>query len=715
MTVTIPSAGTPASRRVAARAVVTVLLAVVLLLVHGVPAHADATPSPTPTALSGDAALTLAPIGNGILTAGTPLSAWVTLQNGTERAYPATTATLSLGPAPLADRTAVAQWLTGDSAARDLDEVATTSIPSADSGENSSSVAQAPQDTPALQNRAPGVYPLLARVAGSGSVLTARSVVIVPGAATPAPVGIVVPITAGPISAGLLTSDELAELTAADGALTAVLDAVAGTSAILAIDPALAAAIRVLGSSAPEPAILWLDRLLRLPNERFALQFGDADIAAQLQSDAGALLQPTTLAPYMVAADFAESTATATPTPTATESPQGPVYPDLVTLLDIGETRSGMYWPITGTANADVVAALGAATVDGQVSVTLLGSDATAQGAAGGAVSASALAGDAAVLVYDSAASTALRDAAVAPDAATRGAPLAAATAYLSLATAQTQPLLVVVDRASDYTRIGLRAAITAVGQTPFASPASLTELVAAPAGAITVSDAATDVDRAATASALSADEDALRSFSSVLDDPAVLLGPNRAAMLQLLGAGWMPQPELWILAMTSHRSATAATLDAVGILPPSTTNLLTSGAGLGFWVRNDLPWPVNVALTAAPDDLRLEVEPTTQVRADAASNKRIEVPVQARVGNGEVTIALQLRSPSGVPIGDAQRADVNVRAEWEGVGIVILSVLVGALLALGLVRTMLHRQWLRRQAAPAGTGVPAAAGEDSA
>lgn len=723
MTVTFPSAGTPAARRAAARpfaatlgVAVTVFIAVVLVLV-GLPAHADTTPSPAPTTPSGEATLTLAPVGNGILSAGTPLAAWITLDNDTTRQYPDATATVSVGADPLTDRSAVSQWLSGDAAARDLDEVATTSIPSAAPGADSSSLAAAPPETPALQNRAPGVYPLLARVPGVGTVLTARSVVTVPGTAAAAPVGVVVPITAGPISTGLLSADQLAELTAADGALTGILDAVAGTSAILAIDPAIPAAIRVLGTAAPETATLWLDRLLGLSNERFALQFGDADVAAQLQSDIQAVLQPTSLQPFMTAANFAAATATATPTPTptATEAPAGPAYPDLAALIDIDATRSDVYWPLTGTANPAVVAALGAASVASEPPLTLVDSASTEAGAAGAPVAASARAQDAGVLVYDTAVSAALRDAAVAPDIATRGAPLAAATAYLSLSSAQPRPLLVVVDRANDYTRVGLRTAITAVSETPFAAPATLVQLAAAPPSAVTVTDAATSVDRAAAASTLSLDEAALGPFSSILDDPVELLGPERASLLQLLGAGWAPEPEQWAVAIASHRSATVATLDAVGILPPSTTNLISSGAGLGFWVRNDLPWPVNVALTAAPDNLRLEVERTTQVRADAASNKRIEVPVQARVGNGEVTIALQLRSPSGPPIGDAQRVDVNVRADWEGVGIVILSVLVAGLLVLGLVRTVLHRRWLRRQArtpaAGEGASTPAAAG----
>ena len=140
----------------------------------------------------------------------------------------------------------------------------------------------------------------------------------------------------------------------------------------------------------------------------------------------------------------------------------------------------------------------------------------------------------------------------------------------------------------------------------------------------------------------------------------------------------------------TEHRAATATTLDSVGILPPSPINLFSAGAPIPVWVRNDLPYPVNVVLYATPDDLRLDVAKATEATAGPQSNTRVQVPVQSRVGNGEVTVQLQLRSRTLEPIGAPQAVAVNVRADWEGVGIVILSLLVGGFILLGVVRTVL-------------------------
>ena len=86
-----------------------------------------------------------------------------------------------------------------------------------------------------------------------------------------------------------------------------------------------------------------------------------------------------------------------------------------------------------------------------------------------------------------------------------------------------------------------------------------------------------------------------------------------------------------------------------------------------------------------------------TIVPAGAESNTRQQVPVQARVGSGDVNIALQLRSPTSVQIGAPQVVEVSVRAEWEGIGITVLAILVGAFVVLGVIRTVLRLRARRR------------------
>lgn len=681
--------------------------AVALALLSGAsPALAATTPSPSPTGpvLSGEVDLLLSPIGNGILRPGQQLAVSATIDNGTAATVAGTEVTLEIGTDPLTDRGALGAWLAADSPAA-LPVVGSAPIEATASGDDASSAIVVAADNPALAARGPGVYPLRSTAVVGGATLVSTSVVIVPDDAVTASVGVVVPITAPPGTAGLLGAGDLTTLTSAEGDLTAQLDAVDGTAAILAIDPAVPAAIRALGTSAPPTAVEWLTRLEALPNTRFALQFGDADLAPQVQAGLPAPLQPTSLVSYVAVQNLtAPATPTATPTPGA-EDPSAPVVPDLAQLTAVGPgAHSGVLWPATGSAGTGVIAALGATTVGGAPSLTLVPSATTSAGDGNRTVRARATAAGAQLLVYDAEISAALDRAAGEGDPSRRGAPLTEATAYLSFATRESggQPLLVTVDRGADRDRVGLRTALTAATLAPGVTPVGLDELVSADTTEVSVADLAPDDARAGEVTRLLSGESAIADFATILDDPALLTGRQRAEILQLLAVAWRDDPERAAEALATHREQTAATLDAVGILPSSVLNLISYDASFGPWIRNDLPYPVNLTLVARPDNTRLIVTERTPVLASAASNTRVTIPVQARVGNGAVTVTMQLYSPTGVPVGAVESAEVEVRAEWETIGLVILVGLMVLFLGLGIIRTVLRRRARRREQADA-------------
>jgi hypothetical protein len=133
-----------------------------------------------------------------------------------------------------------------------------------------------------------------------------------------------------------------------------------------------------------------------------------------------------------------------------------------------------------------------------------------------------------------------------------------------------------------------------------------------------------------------------------------------------------------------------------VSVQQPSTVQLVSPEAALPFFVRNDLPFAANVVLVSTPDNLRLDVDRTVPVRAEPGVNTRVEVPVRARVGSGEVTIELRLLSPAFEQVGPIQHADVTVRAEWERIGIIGLGAIVVLLLGAGLIRTVRRRRRAR-------------------
>ena len=720
-----------------AQRLVTAAFAAVAVLATLLPAPSAAaapSPEPTPTPTSavpaGTSVFTLSPLANGVVRAGDALSVSVSLQNGTAAALAPVDVTLSLGTTPLADRNALTAWLDGEASDAGLQPVAAVSIDGVEPNAFQVRGMTVAADDPALAGRAPGVYPLSASYEGASGTVTSVSVVVVPPAeAADVGLGVVVPITAGPLRSGLLTEDELAALTGPDGSLTSQLDAVRGTQAILAVDPAVPASIRVLGTSAPDSATEWLDRLEGLQNSRFALQFGDADVTAQLQADLPRPLAPTSFTAYMSPSDFADATPTPTPTPTPADTtaptptptaPSGASLPSTEELLAVGPaTRGGVYWPADGTADAAVVAELGELTTDqGIPSLTVIPSETTEEGAAGRTVAAFGRVDEAEVLVYDSGASAALDEAARSEEPWLRGAPLTAATAYLAFATADAQgPLLVTLGRGEGSSRVGLEAAIAAAFSAPDVLPRGLPALAASESREYSLTAVEPSTERAATAAGLVAEEGELARFATILDNPSLLTGPERNEVLQLLGVAWVDDTE-WAAAIAEHRDQTRTTLDSVALLPTVPNDLYGSNASLRFWVRNDLPYPVNLVLYTTRDNLRLDVQNETPIVATAQSNTRVEVPVQARVGRGEVTLTLQLRSPVFVAIGDPESVEVNVWADWEGVGIGALAVLVGALLVMGIVRTVLRVRRRRRRAdatAEAEPDRPAAAASDAA
>ena len=722
MTVTFPASGMTARRargagsglhprppRPSLRAVgllivaVCAVLALVLdpLLGGSRPAAAETTPQPSPSPTApGGVRFTLSPLDAGIVPEGGQLTVSLTITNDTTLAVPSGRLVLELGDTAFADRSRLQEWLAGGASGVATTPIAQTTAPPVEAASAVTEGVVLPADDPALRERAPGVYPLLARYERPGGDIVSTSAMIVPAeSGTSTPVGVIVPITAGTLAEGVLPAERLSELTAPHGALTEQLQGVVGTDAILAVDPAIAASIRVLGDAAPESATEWLRTLELLPNARFALQYGDADVATQLAAGLTRPLQPTSLQSYMSPADFPEVTPTPTPSPEATEPPAQPDYPDLDALLAIGGSRDGVFWPAPGLADAEMVQSLGELSTDELDALTIVPSASTGIDTA--AVPARAAVGDGAgALVYDSAVSDWLSEASLTPENVLRGRPLTAAAALVAFASdaAGDTPLLIALDRSADRARIALSAAIDTATALPTTRAASLLELVEAEPHPVELAESTIDPARVAQASALFEDEDDLAAFATILDDPSVLTGRERAELLQLLGVGWVPDPGAWMQAAMEHREATTVTLGAVSIVPPSHINLLNAAGPLQFWVRNELPYPVNVVLIATPDDLRLDVQRVTEVDgATAASNTRVAVPVEARIGSGEVTVRLQLRGPTGVVIGPAESADVSVRGDWEGIGITIVLVLVGAFLALGLVRTVLRKRGGRR------------------
>lgn len=644
--------------------------------------------------------LTLAPTNSGVVGPGDELVLSVTAANPGDAGLAAGDVGIELGGTRLATEAALDRWLEGGSARGTFDEVASADVDDVAPQAESSLTVTVDEAEGGFDDLTAGVYPIRARYVTGAETVTARSVVVVPrSTAASASVAVIVPITAGPLTTGLIGAESLAELTGPEGALRAQLDAVTATPAILAIDPAIVASIRVLGSSAPAEAITWLDELDDLPNDRFALQFGDADLAAQVGADLRAPMGVDSFAPYLDAADFQPDPGVA-PTPSPAATPEPVELPTAAELLDVDATRDAVFWPATGTAGAEVAMALDATASTSDAPLTLLPTSVVRSGDAG----IRATADEADLLLYDARASADLAAASTAERTDERLATLATFTARATFRPAS-EPLLVTVDRAQGRSSAALRDAILTATGLPGRSPVGLDAAAAADASPVTLHSVEADAARTAAISSFRDAQPALAQVATTLSDPDLLAANERATELQLLGNAWLSQPEQWAEAIVAHDQRVAAWSDGVAIVPGSDIYLAGSRAPLFFTVRNDLPWPATVDLLSEPTDARIVVQSVTRVEVGAEQTARVEVPVEALVATGESSLDLQLRTPTGVLLGEQRNVAVSVQAEWESVAVVSLSVLVTALVVLGIVRTVLRRRRLRREAASdAGT-----------
>lgn len=696
MTANLPPHSRSGRLRRTARTTVAALSLLVVTAMSALagPAAYAATPTPSPTISDEpEMSVVLAPENYGAYTPGTPFSAALSVGNEGDVPLPAGSVALEIGRTPISDRGALVAWIEDDNADLDLDPLTTAATPEVSVDDRESTSLMIPGAM--LGQLGPGVYPLRATVslaASDNSEIveeSARSVLVVSAAeAAATPVSVIVPITAAP-AGSILSAQELATLTASDGTLTAQLDALAGTSAIIAIDPAIIAAVRALGTAAPATATAWLQRLGSLPNDIFLLQFADADVTAQIAGGLTEPLKPTTLDPFIDLNGLTpldDDSETASPTPTPTEAPDAPELPTVDELTALSGARENFFWP-RGSILNDELAGLSRVATPMGAPATVLPSSSFTEGENAGFMAPRVDVNGAIALVIDTPLSASLSRAVGEADALRRSAALAEVQALRFYLGGASQ-VLVGLDRNTARPHDALRDSLATVTNV---QARTLSELLTTPPQLATLTSQS-DAARAGAITPLLEDEHSLDEFSSILLDPAQLTARERISILQLLAVGSHTTDDAFEAAFAKHRTATRDTLNAVGI-QPSNPILISAAVDVPVWVRNDLPYPISVRLDALPSDARLEVQRTTDVEALASSTTRVKIPVKARIASGEVNLMLSLRSHTGVPIGSSQVATMTVRAEWETIGLISFGSLAVLLIGAGIFRTIHKRR----------------------
>jgi hypothetical protein len=531
----------------------------------------------------------------------------------------------------------------------------------------------------------------------------------------PVAVAVVMPITVPPTTTGLLDAEALTTYTRQGGLLDRELDAVAGTTATVGLDPMIPASIRVLGTSAPAEAVDFLARLQSMPNEVFLLGYADADPALAVLAGMsnefaplgfGFAIDPANFGPAVTPGPTPQPTSgtsvTATPDPDATTPPDGPPpLPTTADLLDWPTTLPAIAWPAEGTVTADGLAGL---TGLGYTEVLLSSSNVSTTGTARVGL------GEIDGLIADETLTTAVRDLAYAATDAT-SIPAQQSLDLALQAAASRSPgatMIATLDRRWPFGTVRLAEALATIAASPSSRLASLTEVLNGTRSSAALAEPADEsgAARAVVLDALSVAAQHESGYLRIADDPTVITEPRRLALLGLSAVGWRVDTAGWDAATADQLAAAQATLNSVQIVEGLDQLLVSDISSLRVQVTNALPVGVTVVLSVRPlrpllhvndSSVRVEVEPDSTVNA--------AVPVEAII-NGDVTVRAQLRSTSGQTLGAPRLLKVVVQAGWETVGTLVAGTLVVLIFGGGLVRAVLRR---RRSGAPDAVDAPGA------
>lgn len=496
---------------------------------------------------------------------------------------------------------------------------------------------------------------------------------------------LVVPIVVPASADEFIDADTLGKYTSAQGLLTRQLDAVAGRSVTLGIDPRIIASIRLLGSSAPPSAVAWLDRLESVSNETFSLGYADADVTLQTQGGAAAVLQPETFDFAIDPTLFApgpDATAAPTPAPGDEELPALPTSEDVVAWP---YSLTGIAWPRDDTvvaADLPRIAASGYTT-------TIISSTNVSRNATAGP---SAQVDGAGILVSDSAVSSALRAASVSvlPDE------WAAATAELSAVLSQSSSATLVATLGHTVLASSnhLSETLDALAANPAVNLVPLSRALGAAPVDATIIDEPQDADRLSRVGQMIQGENAERAFASVASDPAAITSHRRLELLTLLSSEWNDSLAGWPKAADAFTTASIDLRNSVHLVTSSSFLLVAdNGQYLPITVTNGLEQPVTVYVTVRSQSSLLVIDaPHVDLVIEAGSQGKVNVPVHS-LSNGVVEVDVTLASATGVAIGAPVTAEVNVQAGWETPIIVAIAILVVIVFGAGIVRTILRRR----------------------
>jgi hypothetical protein len=185
---------------------------------------------------------------------------------------------------------------------------------------------------------------------------------------------------------------------------------------------------------------------------------------------------------------------------------------------------------------------------------------------------------------------------------------------------------------------------------------------------------------------------DAVNGFATIAEEPAVVTEPSVRGIMATLAAGLVGD-ERWPGRVDQSLAAMGAVLASVRVSTDSDINMIGTTATLPVAIENGLATPVTVVITADPRNNSISIEAPVTVKIESRAQAVALFSAEAQVSTGSVLVDTALSSVAGAPVGTARALRVNVRADWEAVGLIAFGAVFVGLVVAGVIRTVRRRE----------------------
>ena len=550
-----------------------------------------------------------------------------------------------------------------------------------------------------------GARALLITVDGDTTALAREhTAVLYAGGLAPsvASLAVVVPVVVPQEPGQIIDPVSLESLTAPGGFLSGLASQTGNTFATLAIDPRIPASVLTDGNP-DSRALAWWQGLVAGSPDTFLTAYGDADLAGQIQAGARQLLNSgsrdgsqdveaalTSVVP--VAAPAPTGAALPSPSPSPSTGASASPLPAADPIPQVNGWKPsirGVAWPVANSVDEVALSAIATA----GTSTVMLSSGNVDPGL--GSVVSARVGGTNALVTNDGLSDALDRAAAATTNEEWSGAMASAVVRLAALATDPSgqQATIAALSRSGGQAAVTrLNATLVALQALPWIQAQGLSGMGRIPPTDVALVPRSESPERLAAITELLIRNDEVTTFATIAAEPTVVTDPTARQIMATLAAG-LVDSESWPARVDGSLAQMSTVLASVRVSTDSDINMIGSTASLPVSVENSLATPVTVVVTADPRNNSISIAGPVTVKIESRAQAVARFSAQAQVSTGSVLVDTALASEAGAPVGTVRSLRVNVRADWEAVGLIVFGAVFVGLVVAGVIRTVRRRE----------------------